>query len=169
MAAAGASSISVTVRVRPFTIREAAQVTRNDDQTLFLGDGSLAGVPAPKIHKGIRPVIKVMDEKCLYGNSGVPRQCWANMVSGYSTPQKTALYIDSAVQQPDLKASEQRIKHLHSTEYSTTRLPRATYTKPRRSLCWIVCLKDTMQPSLHMVLQVVEKHIPSRMSMHTAV
>ncbi|USP76240.1 hypothetical protein yc1106_03514 [Curvularia clavata] len=65
MAAAGASSISVTVRVRPFTIREAAQVTRNDDQTLFLGDGSLAGVPAPKIHKGIRPVIKVMDEKCL--------------------------------------------------------------------------------------------------------
>jgi len=65
MAAAGASSISVTVRVRPFTIREAAQVTRNDDPTLFLGDGSLAGLPAPKIHKGIRPVIKVMDEKCL--------------------------------------------------------------------------------------------------------
>ncbi|CAN9452804.1 unnamed protein product [Alternaria alternata] len=65
MAAAGASSISVTVRVRPFTIREAAQVTRNDDQTLFLGDGSLAGLPAPKLHKGIRPVIKVMDEKCL--------------------------------------------------------------------------------------------------------
>jgi kinesin family protein 18/19 len=66
MAAAGASSISVTVRVRPFTIREAAQVTRNDDQTLFLGDGSLAGLPTPKVHKGaIRPVIKVMDEKCL--------------------------------------------------------------------------------------------------------
>lgn len=66
MAAAGASSISVTVRVRPFTIREAAQLTRTDDQTLFLGDGSLAGLPTPKVHsKGIRPVIKVMDEKCL--------------------------------------------------------------------------------------------------------
>lgn len=169
MAAAGASSISVTVRVRPFTIREAAQVTRNDDQTLFLGDGSLAGVPAPKIHKGIRPVIKVMDEKCLYGNSGVPRQYLANMVSEYSTPQKTALYIDSAVQQPGLKASEQRIKRLHSTEYSTTQLPRAMYTKPQPSLCWIVFLRDTMQPSLHMVLQDVEKRIPSRMSMPTAV
>lgn len=71
MAAAGASSISVTVRVRPFTIREAAQVTRNDDQTLFLGDGSLAGLPAPKLHKGIRPVIKVMDEKCLYETSRI--------------------------------------------------------------------------------------------------
>ncbi|KAF2852489.1 kinesin family protein-like protein [Plenodomus tracheiphilus IPT5] len=66
MAASGASSISVTVRVRPFTIREAAQLTRTDDQTLFLGDGSLAGIPTPKLNsKGIRPVIKVMDEKCL--------------------------------------------------------------------------------------------------------
>ncbi|KAF2679871.1 kinesin [Lentithecium fluviatile CBS 122367] len=66
MAANGASSISVTVRVRPFTIREAAQLSRGDDQTLFLGDGSLAAAPTPKLHsKGIRPVIKVVDEKCL--------------------------------------------------------------------------------------------------------
>ncbi|KAF1936581.1 kinesin family protein-like protein [Clathrospora elynae] len=66
MAPDGASSISVTVRVRPFTIREAAQLTRSDDQTLFLGDGSLAGLPTPKLNsKGIRPVIKVLDEKCL--------------------------------------------------------------------------------------------------------
>lgn len=70
MAVDGASSISVTVRVRPFTIREAAQLTRSDDQTLFLGDGSLAAVPTPKLSsKGIRPVIKVMDEKCLYETS----------------------------------------------------------------------------------------------------
>jgi hypothetical protein len=68
MAADGASSISVTVRVRPFTIREAAQLTKTDDQTLFLGDGSLAAAPTPKFSsKGIRPVIKVIDEKCLYG------------------------------------------------------------------------------------------------------
>ncbi|PGG97926.1 hypothetical protein AJ79_09039 [Helicocarpus griseus UAMH5409] len=62
----GASSISVTVRVRPFTIREAAQLTKCDDSMLFLGDGSLAGVPTPKlIQKGIRPVVKVVDDKCL--------------------------------------------------------------------------------------------------------
>ncbi|KAH8596661.1 kinesin motor domain-containing protein [Bisporella sp. PMI_857] len=65
----GASSISVTVekvRVRPFTIREAAQITKCDDGTLFLGEGSLAGAPTPKLGgKGIRPVIKVIDDKCL--------------------------------------------------------------------------------------------------------
>ncbi|KAJ1330954.1 kinesin family member 18/19 [Microdochium nivale] len=62
----GASSISVVVRVRPFTIREAAQVQRLDDTTLFLGDGSLAGVPQPKLkNSGIRSVIKVVDERCL--------------------------------------------------------------------------------------------------------
>ncbi|PVH93477.1 kinesin [Periconia macrospinosa] len=66
MAADGASSISVTVRVRPFTIREAAQLARCDDHTLFLGDGSLAAAPTPKLHqKGLRSVIKIMDEKCL--------------------------------------------------------------------------------------------------------
>ncbi|KAF2792832.1 kinesin family protein-like protein [Melanomma pulvis-pyrius CBS 109.77] len=66
MAADGASSIAVVVRVRPFTIREAAQLTRSDDQTLFLGDGSLAAAPTPKLHsKGIRSVIKIIDDKCL--------------------------------------------------------------------------------------------------------
>ncbi|KAH7034688.1 kinesin motor domain-containing protein [Microdochium trichocladiopsis] len=62
----GASSISVVVRVRPFTIREAAQIQRIDDSTLFLGDGSLAGAPQPKLKSsGIRSVIKVVDERCL--------------------------------------------------------------------------------------------------------
>ncbi|CAI4218446.1 unnamed protein product [Parascedosporium putredinis] len=61
---AGASSISVTVRVRPFTIREAAQLSRTDDSTVFLGDGSLAA--APKLHqRGLRSVIKVVDDRCL--------------------------------------------------------------------------------------------------------
>lgn len=72
------------VRVRPFTIREAAQMyvlldpahlylyrltlyrTKTDDGTLFLGEGSLAGAPTPKLGgKGIRPVIKVVDDRCL--------------------------------------------------------------------------------------------------------
>lgn len=62
----GASSINVTVRVRPFTIREAAQLRPSEDSPLFLGDGSLAGVPTPKFgQKGLRSVIKVVDEKCL--------------------------------------------------------------------------------------------------------
>lgn len=63
----GASSINVAVRVRPFTIREAAQVSRSDDGPLFLGDGSLAGMPAPKLNqKGIRSIVKVIDDRCLY-------------------------------------------------------------------------------------------------------
>ncbi|KAL2756703.1 hypothetical protein ACRALDRAFT_1075565 [Sodiomyces alcalophilus JCM 7366] len=62
----GASSITVAVRVRPFTIREAAQITRNDDGNIFLGDGSLAAVPTPKLNtRGIRSVIKVVDDRCL--------------------------------------------------------------------------------------------------------
>ena len=62
----GASSISVTVRVRPFTIREAAQLTKTNDGPLFLGDGSLAGAPTPKLtQKGIRSIIKVVDDRCL--------------------------------------------------------------------------------------------------------
>lgn len=167
MAAAGASSISVTVRVRPFTIREAAQVTRNDDQTLFLGDGSLAGVPAPKLHKGIRPVIKVMDEKCLYGSSRTRHRSRVNTVAGYSTLQKTVPYTDSVDRQPGPRGSAQRTRRLRSTASSTTQPLRAMYTKPQPSLCWTVCWRDTMRPSLHMVLQVVEKHIPSRMFTHT--
>ncbi|KAJ5574328.1 uncharacterized protein N7459_008755 [Penicillium hispanicum] len=62
----GASSITVAVRVRPFTIREAAQISKSDDGPLFLGDGSLAGVPAPKLNqKGIRSIVKVIDDRCL--------------------------------------------------------------------------------------------------------
>ncbi|KAJ5095768.1 hypothetical protein NUU61_005124 [Penicillium alfredii] len=62
----GASSITVAVRVRPFTIREAAQISKCEDGPLFLGDGSLAGVPAPKLNqKGIRSIVKVIDDRCL--------------------------------------------------------------------------------------------------------
>ncbi|POS73636.1 kinesin motor domain-containing protein [Diaporthe helianthi] len=62
----GASSINVAVRVRPFTIREAAQLVRNDDGTHFLGDGSLAAAPTPKLHqRGIRNIVKVVDHRCL--------------------------------------------------------------------------------------------------------
>ncbi|OIW23890.1 kinesin-domain-containing protein [Coniochaeta ligniaria NRRL 30616] len=64
--AADASSISVAIRVRPFTIREAAQLVKQDDGQLFLGDGSLAAAPTPKLNqRGIRPVIKVVDDRCL--------------------------------------------------------------------------------------------------------
>ncbi|PNY26900.1 Kinesin-like protein 5 [Tolypocladium capitatum] len=66
MADSGQSSITVAVRVRPFTIREAAQLQKTDENTLFLGDGSLAGLPTPKLHqRGLRSVIKVVDDRCL--------------------------------------------------------------------------------------------------------
>ena len=62
----GASSISVAVRVRPFTIREAAQLSRNDESPLFLGDGALAGSQPPKLsQKGLRSILKVVDDRCL--------------------------------------------------------------------------------------------------------
>ncbi|KAM0197852.1 hypothetical protein ACHAPI_004584 [Fusarium lateritium] len=65
-ASSGQNSITVAVRVRPFTIREAASLQKNDDGTLFLGDGSLAAAPTPKLHqRGIRNVIKVVDDRCL--------------------------------------------------------------------------------------------------------
>ncbi|KAH0613476.1 uncharacterized protein H6S33_005362 [Morchella sextelata] len=60
------SSICVTVRVRPFTIREAAQITRIDDAPTFFGDGSLASMPTPKLTgKGVRSVVKVIDDRVL--------------------------------------------------------------------------------------------------------
>ncbi|KAF4971233.1 hypothetical protein FZEAL_9901 [Fusarium zealandicum] len=66
MAISGQSSITVAVRVRPFTIREAAQLQKTDDGTLFLGDGSLATAPTPKLHqRGLRNVIKIVDDRCL--------------------------------------------------------------------------------------------------------
>ncbi|XHG06704.1 hypothetical protein AWENTII_009891 [Aspergillus wentii] len=65
-ASSGASSITVAVRVRPFTIREAAQISKCEDGPLFLGDGSLAGAPTPKLNqKGIRSIVKVIDDRCL--------------------------------------------------------------------------------------------------------
>ncbi|KJZ75477.1 hypothetical protein HIM_05173 [Hirsutella minnesotensis 3608] len=60
------ANVNMAVRVRPFTIREAAQLQKSDDSTVFLGDGSLAGVPTPKLHqRGLRSVIKVVDDRCL--------------------------------------------------------------------------------------------------------
>lgn len=40
--------------------------TKTDDGISFLGEGSLAGAPTPKLGgRGIRPVIKVIDDRCL--------------------------------------------------------------------------------------------------------
>jgi hypothetical protein len=50
--------------------------TKCEDGALFLGDGSLAGVPTPKLgQKGIRPVIKVLDDKCLFVPLSSPAVC----------------------------------------------------------------------------------------------
>ncbi|GAO13693.1 hypothetical protein UVI_02017950 [Ustilaginoidea virens] len=43
-----------------------SSITVADDSPVFLGDGSLAGAPAPKLHqRGLRSVIKVVDDRCL--------------------------------------------------------------------------------------------------------
>lgn len=40
--------------------------TKTDDGISFLGEGSLAGAPTPRVGgKGIHPVIKVIDDRCL--------------------------------------------------------------------------------------------------------
>ncbi|PQE22575.1 kinesin family protein [Rutstroemia sp. NJR-2017a BVV2] len=45
--------------------------TKSDDGTLFLGEGSLAAAPTPKLGgKGIRSVIKVVDDRCLFRANG---------------------------------------------------------------------------------------------------
>lgn len=63
----GASSIQVAVRLRPFTVQEAAQLAKTDDGPQFFGDGTLAAAPRVKPgQKGIRSVVKVLDEKTLY-------------------------------------------------------------------------------------------------------
>ncbi|RPB22903.1 kinesin-domain-containing protein [Terfezia boudieri ATCC MYA-4762] len=60
------SSIHVTVRVRPFSIREAAQIAPVDDNPTFFGDGLLAGPTTPKLTgKGLRRIVKVVDDQML--------------------------------------------------------------------------------------------------------
>lgn len=37
---------------------------------MFLGDGSMAAAPAPKLHtRGLRSIVKVVDDRCLYAPS----------------------------------------------------------------------------------------------------
>lgn len=66
MADDGAASITVAVRVRPFTIREASQLSKTEDGPVFLGDGSLVAATPKLSQKGIRTIVKVVDDKCLY-------------------------------------------------------------------------------------------------------
>lgn len=62
----GCATVSVSavwLRIRTLTICSK----KCDDGTIFLGDGSLAAAPTSRItNKGIHPVIKVVDDKCLY-------------------------------------------------------------------------------------------------------
>lgn len=66
MSAAG-SSISVNIRVRPFTVKEASQIAPVHEERQFLGDGALASnvsSQAPS-QRGIRKIIQVLDERVL--------------------------------------------------------------------------------------------------------
>lgn len=64
------SSISVTVRVRPFTSSELRNLVVQTDDRLFIGDGSLSSDPKPVlspsgIPRGIRKVVSVVDDRML--------------------------------------------------------------------------------------------------------
>ena len=60
------SSIVCLRRPSSLSTADTYDRVKSDDGPLFLGDGSLAAVPTPKLmQKGIRPVIKVVDDKCL--------------------------------------------------------------------------------------------------------
>jgi len=157
------SSISVCVRVRPFTIREAAQLTKTDDGTLFLGDGSLAAVPTPRFaQKGLRSVIKVVDDKCLYVLVAHNlRLYFANISTEFSTHLKKIKYNASQ----DLffpRESESRIRRSCLIESSTTIPLRTTFTKPPQRTSLTAYLTDTMLQCLPMAQPDAARHIPSR-------
>lgn len=72
MSAGKESSISVTVRVRPFTEDELTNLQQEKEEPLFMGGGSLAaahkGFPRMGMNAGIRKVINVVDDKMLIFN-----------------------------------------------------------------------------------------------------
>ncbi|EPQ26480.1 uncharacterized protein PFL1_05802 [Pseudozyma flocculosa PF-1] len=69
------SSISVCVRIRPFSEKEAALLAPEDNVLPFLGDGGLGGSPAKPLipmpatgmprGRFIRPIVKPMDDQVL--------------------------------------------------------------------------------------------------------
>ena len=64
------SSISVAVRVRPFTPAEEDKLVRESHVPLFVGDGLLQGTAtdeqkASQGPKGLRKIVKVVDDKML--------------------------------------------------------------------------------------------------------
>ncbi len=62
-----ATSISVAVRIRPFSIREAAQLStvKDADRHIYFGSGSLSETPAKLTGKGIRNIVKPLDDQVL--------------------------------------------------------------------------------------------------------
>lgn len=68
------SSITVAVRVRPFTDAEKAHLVKNKQEQIFLGDGSLSFTNSDKENsfqvknfgpKGIRKIVDVVDDRML--------------------------------------------------------------------------------------------------------
>lgn len=66
------SSITVTVRIRPFSEKEAAQLAPQAGPLPFLGDGGLGGSPAKPLGgapglrtRFLRPIISPVDDKVL--------------------------------------------------------------------------------------------------------
>lgn len=133
--------------------------TKCDDGTLFLGDGSLAGVPTPKLGgKGIRPVIKVVDDKCLYVRS-IPIFVPETDRIESLTHRRTIQSISFLVVLSQILGRESRTKHLHSIEFSMRTRPRLKYTRQQQEVSWTAFWMDIMQLCLHTVQPVVERPI----------
>lgn len=59
------SSITVAVRVRPFTTNESNNLIKVNPDNIFLGDGALNNEKTQYTPKGIRKIVDVVDEKML--------------------------------------------------------------------------------------------------------
>ncbi|ORY80492.1 kinesin motor domain-containing protein, partial [Protomyces lactucae-debilis] len=59
------SSISVNIRVRPFTVRETSQMQPQQEERQVFAEGALTGNTPTPTAKGLRKIIQVLDERVL--------------------------------------------------------------------------------------------------------
>jgi len=108
--------------------------TKSDDGTLFLGEGSLAGVPSQKLGgKGIRPVIKVIDDKCLYVYCSIEETSLLTL-AGSLILQRTIQFRSFHDRSFRIWGSELRTRPSDSTESSTKIQLRVMCTSQRHGV-----------------------------------
>ncbi|KAK6465723.1 P-loop containing nucleoside triphosphate hydrolase protein [Scheffersomyces coipomensis] len=120
------SSITVAVRVRPFTESEEINLIKHDNDTFFLGDGSLSSnvsdTPSKKSlfsPRGIRNILDVADDKMLIFDppetnplNTMQRNAFPNGVNGSSSRIKEHRFVFDRLF--DMSASQTDVYH-HTT------------------------------------------------------